>query len=151
MPTATKPKFSAATAAQRASDVLQLADAKRLGIALAEAAAEEVSRNPRFAQRVREFYDLLTPAPVKTKASPPVQLIPIRHVEGHEITASGKLDPYFLYEAYGAHQLRDALFPYPKIKLQEGAEAVEKRNPGTKANRRSKDTIIEYIIQHVVN
>jgi hypothetical protein len=94
---------------------------------------------------------MLTPAPAKTKAAPAVQLIPIRHVEGHAINAAGKLDPYFLYEAYGAHQLRDALSLYPKIKLQEGAEVVEKRNPGTRANRKSKDTVIEYIIQHVVD
>lgn len=51
MPTTVKRKLSAAEAAKHASVVLGLDDLKRLGIALAEAAAAEASSNHAFAEK----------------------------------------------------------------------------------------------------
>lgn len=149
MPTTVKPKLTVAGAVQHAALVLNLDDTKRLGIALAEAAAQEAERNGAFAALVRELYAVLQPQAPKPKPAQRPELVPIKRIEGRELDAAGKLDPYFLHEVYGAHQLRTALERYPLAKLKEGADLVEARNRGAKANRRSKETVIDFIVRHV--
>lgn len=148
MPKSANPKPSVAGAAKHAALVLDLPDPKRLEIALAEVAAEELEHNSTFAKRVLAFYNSLQPSAPKQKATPRAELVPIKYVEDRDLNAADKLDPYFLLEVYGMHQLWAALEPFPIAKLKEGADLVEKRT-GTKANRRSKTTILEYITQHV--
>jgi hypothetical protein len=62
MPTATKSKLTVAAAAKHVSLVLGLPDTKRLEVALAQVASEEVERSSAFARRVEAIYNLL-PAP----------------------------------------------------------------------------------------
>src|SRR5262249_7857628 len=98
-------------ATQWAADALQLTDLKRLGAAVALAAAEELGRNRSFAALVRMLYDDLAPkrptrAPSKAKpVAPDVDLVPIKSMEGYKYDPVAPPDPYFLYEFYGAAQL----------------------------------------------
>jgi len=159
-----------AAAFLRAGEVLGLDDAKRLTAALVEVAVEELVRSNAFTARVRERYDALAPRkPVPTvprpkapraaktvkTATPPrpkgteelPELVPIRRIEGREISLAGPLDPYFLFELYGGAQLARALDRYPLRKLQEATTLVEERHHGTRpALRTDKEAIIAYIV-----
>lgn len=128
-----------------------------LGIALAEAAAEEGKRNPQFASEVRRIYqDLLgqgRPSPAQTAqqrraALPP--LVPIR-TDGpwSPIDPFAPPDPQFLIQVYGKHQLARALYDYYPDMLKRTAAEIERQHPGTKpAHRGRKDALIAYIVEH---
>ena len=157
--TPTTPAVTAASAARSIAFLLSVDDANRASLAVLLAAADEIEQNSRFAARVRAAYDLLPPskAPRPTGSSRTSDaekiltstLTPIRHVEGHEINLAAPLDPYFLLEVYGAHQLREALDLFPLAKLKEGVEAVMERNPGTKPkSKSSKAAVVDYIVQY---
>src|SRR5262245_29752505 len=175
--TPTKPLTMAqrqAAAFAHASDVLGLDDAKRLAAALAEVVVEELTHNAAFTARVRERYEALAPrkpAPATPRAKAPrapkalesatprapkgeeqlPELVPIRRIEGREISLAGPLDPYFLQELYGDAQLARALDRYPLRKLQEAASLVEERHRGTRpAMRTDKEVLIAYIVAQLV-
>jgi hypothetical protein len=121
-------------------------------MALVEVAAQEAERNHSFANRVRATYAALPPTRTRTKmvTAFDVKLVPIKQVEGREINPAASLDPYFLNEVYGAAQLPTALSIFPVSKLKEGAEMVERRNPGTKpTSRAQRQALIDYIVKHV--
>jgi hypothetical protein len=154
----------ATEATARASRFLHLEDTKRLAAAIAEAAADELVRNHAFAELVRGRYGQLAPRkPVRTTPRtttprpkmtgvtlPDDDLIPIKRIEGQRITLAGPVDPYFLHEFYGAHQLRRALERHPLRKLQEASALVEERNPGTRPTKKTdKVAIVDYIVAHV--
>lgn len=147
MATRTLRKLSTHEAAKLASSVLDLADLKRLAAALAEAAAEEAIHNRAFAERVRALY---AEVPGSGKAHPlqEAPLVPIRQGDWRPYDPGEALDPYFLLDLYGDHQLAQALNRYTLVKLKEASAAVEARNPGTKpANRGQKAAIIAYIVE----
>jgi hypothetical protein len=161
MSTTTKPKLTINDAAKHAGLVLELDDLKRLGIALAYAASEEIEHNTRFATQVRTVYEALaaTVSPGTggrgrsggsgTKA-PVVDLVPMKRIEGYQIDLAAPLDPYFLYEVYGAQQLPLALNLFSATRLKEAVILVQERNPGTKpSGRSSKPALVEYIIRYV--
>lgn len=163
MSTTTKPKLTINDAAKHAGFVLEIddLDLKRLGIALAYAASEEVEHNTPFASQVRTIYDALAlSAATGTRGrgrggsgtkEPAVNLIPVKHVEGYEINLAAPLDPYFLYELYGSEQFPIALGLYSATRLKEAVAIVQERHPGTKpSNRSRKDALVEYIIRYVV-
>lgn len=144
-----------AEAAKHAASQLGLDDVKRVGIALAVAAAEELDYNTVFAARVRMAYSRLS-ASTATRARPrtskalEVAIVPIKHVEGFQLNPAAPLDPYLVYEAYGANQLPVALDLFPLAKLKEASALVEQRCPGTKpTNRSKKDAVIAYIVDQV--
>jgi hypothetical protein len=148
-------RLTTAEAAKHAASQLGLDDVKRVGIALAVAAAEELDYNTVFAARVRMAYSRLAAAP-GTKARPrtskalEVTLVPVKHVEGFDLNPATPLDPYLVYEAFGANQLPIALNLFPLAKLKEASALVEQRCPGTKpANRSKKDAVIAYIVEQV--
>ncbi|HEY1388702.1 MAG TPA: hypothetical protein VGF38_09165 [Ktedonobacterales bacterium] len=154
MPATLAPKLTVAAAAKRTAVTLNLEDDKRLAIALAEAAAEEVSRNSRFEALVRAIYGALTPAPKSpTKSAQPsafdAQLVPIKEVEGRPINPAAPLDPYYLLEVYGPSQLPTALGLFPLKKLQEGVELVQERYPNTRPAGKTKAAVIGYIVEYV--
>src|SRR5690348_14881389 len=155
-----KSRLNAADAAKRVAETLGLDDAKRAATALAVAAAEEVDDNSRFAARVRAVYNLLPAAgtsaggrssrvsggPERTSKALNVELRPIKRVDGFTLDPAAPLDPYLVYEAFGAEQLPTALDLFPLAKLQQAARIVMERNPHTKpVNTRAKAGIIEYI------
>lgn len=150
---------TATTAARSLAFLFNVEDASRVSLAVLLAAADELEQNPRFAARVRTLYEQLpAKAPRGTGASGKGDaakilastLQPIRYVEDREINPAAPLDPYFLLDVYGAHQLRQALDLFPLAKLKEGAEAVMERNPGTKPkNKGSKPAVIDYIVQRL--
>ena len=160
MSTTTKPKLTINDAAKHAGLVLDLDDLKRLGIALAYAASEEVEHNGRFANQVRTVYDALaaTASPSaggrgrsgsSTKA-PVVNLVPVKHIEGYKIDLAAPVDPYFVFEVYGAEQLPIALDLFSATRLKEAVALVQERNPGTKSSgRSSKPVLVDYIIRYV--
>lgn len=135
--------------------ILGLGDLKLLATALAEVAAEEAAKNPRFATKIQDSYRELeslvtveqTRAP--TAARPRAQLVPIRTFPGwHD--PLGPLDPYYLQRLYGDNQLALALDGYSLAKLKEAAAIVEQRFPGTKPkNRARKDSVTAYIVEKV--
>lgn len=150
---------TATSAARSLAYLLNVDDTNRLSLAVLLAASDEIEQNSRFAARVRAMYEQLpTKTPrgsvgsAKGDASKILTstLQPIRHVEGREINPAAPLDPYFLLEVYGAHQLRQALELFPLSKLKEGVEAVIERNPGTKpTSKSSKVSVIDYIARYV--
>lgn len=149
MPTTVKRKLSAAEAAKHASVVLGLDDLKRLGIALAEAAAAEASSNHAFAEKVRQLYSAI-PATGRKQAVESADLVPIKQLPGRAFDASAPLDPYFLLELYGRHQLSAALEREPLSRLKEASAIVERRHPGTRPkNKAQKASNIDYILQLV--
>lgn len=158
-PTKSRTAMTTNAAARSLASALGLPDAGRAGAAALLVAAEEVERNSSFAARVRSAYDLL-PAGKPTRGSTSGRaavakilsstLTPIRHVEGREINLAAPLDPYFLLEVYGAHQLRQALDLFPLAKLKEGLPAVMERHPGTKpSSKASKAAVIDYLVRVV--
>lgn len=159
MSTTAKRKLTVADAAKHAGIVLNLNDSKLLGIALAYAASEEIEHNVHFAAQVRTVYEALASASNGTGSkgrgsvgakAPAVNLMPMKHVEGYELNLAAPLDPYFLYEVYGSHQLPVALDLFSVNRLKEASALVQERNAGTKpANRSSKQALIDYIIHYV--
>jgi hypothetical protein len=147
-------KLSTTEAARLASVRLELDDLKRLAVALAEAAAEEVIRNRAFAERVLALYAEVPTAARRVKVSSAfdVELVPIKNIEGREINPAAPLDPYFLLDAYGPQQLEQALNLFPVAKLKEAAVMVESRNAGTKPkNRGMKAALISYIVEQLTH
>jgi hypothetical protein len=148
-----------ASAAEQIGTALGLDNHKLLGAILAEAAAQEARRNAAFAEHIREMY-LAEAKPTRQARSarqpkqpklPKPELRPIKRVESHEINIAAALDPYYLYEVYGADQLPLALDEFTVTKLKEAVEAVQKRHPGTKpTNSRNKPAVIDYIVRYVV-
>ena len=121
-----------------------------------EMVADEVGRNGEVARRIREAYHnlLQSPRQTKTNARPskpePAKLVPIGTVDESRFKPYGPLDPYLLFDLYGADQLRLALDGYSLVKLKEGMTAVAARNPGTKPkSKASKAPLIDYIVEHV--
>ncbi len=129
-------------------------DTSILGPALAEAAAREVRRNPRFASEVRRTYDELAAMRRQSGSStqkaelPP--LVPIRtDLPYRRSDPFAPPDPDYLIQAYGRHQLARALQGYTVEKLKMTAAALEHQHPGTKpANRGRKEALIAYIVEH---
>jgi hypothetical protein len=143
-------------ALQRLSERLSLEDGALLVTAALEVVADEVGRNGEVARRIREAYqDLLQLSQqAKTKSHPPkpepVKLIPVGTVDERRIKPYGPLDPYLLFDLYGADQLRLALDGYSLVKLKEGMAAVAARNPGTKPKSKAgKAPLIDYIVEYV--
>lgn len=159
MSTTVKRKLNAISAAQQAAFLLNLPDTKRLGIALAEAAADEIASNEAFARKVRMLYDAVeslerkgpSSRPKENTAAPIKQLIPIKPVEpgSVEISAAKPLDPYWLNEVFGSHQLREALDGYSVSKLKEGAAMVEQHTGVKPISKTKKSALIDYIVEHV--
>ena len=93
-------------------------DSTVLGAVLAEVAAEEGRRNPRFATEVRRRYEeaMATHKPAQTgsrqtKELPP--LVPIRRIEGaHKLDPFLPPDPAYFVRLYGKNQLERALQGY---------------------------------------
>jgi hypothetical protein len=145
-------------AAQQVATTLGLEDQKRVSAALAEAAAEAVRRDSLFAARVRILYNQMTPAPATrrtttqgrgTRAAPDVELVPIKQVEGWFLNPAAPPDPYFLLEVYGSKQLPLALQRYTVARLREAVELVQQRNPGTRPTGKTRQHLIDYIVERV--
>ena len=152
MSTVTKRTATVTEIAERTSKQLGLPDVKRVGVALAEIAAQEAERNRAFAERIRMLYAGLAPTRERKKmlTAFDVTLVPIKHVQGRELNPAEPLDPYFLFEVYGPAQLPTALSIFPVAKLKEGAAIVERRYPGTRpTNRGQKQALINYMVQWV--
>jgi hypothetical protein len=150
-------RLTPAAASQQAAQLLGVDDAKRLDKAILIAAVEELERNSTFARRVRVIYGVL-PATQKrgsalsgkTPKALAIDLRPIKHVEGFTLDPSAPLDPYLVYEAYGADQLADVLDLFSVPELKDAALRVEQRNPqAPRAYKRSKATVIEFIVRYV--
>lgn len=128
---------------------------KLLSAAIAEVAADEADSNPAFVSRVRAVYQELVSMPTTRARSAAsklaeVELIPIGKVEGGGINPYAPLDPDYLSKLYGAHQLRAALSRYQLASLKDAAAKIQQEHPGTKPrNRSSKDSVIDYIVEHV--
>ncbi len=138
---------------ERAAELLHAQDAKRAVAAILEMAIEEYAHNPGFALRVRGRFDELAPAKPKRVASPKApkkELVPIKVIEGREFDVSRALDPYFLHELYGAHQLGDALRRHPASSVKEAVGVVQERHPRTRPSGRSKEDLIEYVVRYVL-
>lgn len=155
MSTAVKQKLNTTEITERASKALGLEDTKRLGIALTAAAVEELARSPIFASRVRAIYASLPSSPVPRKKETTakaltVDVTPIKHVDGFSLNPAMPLDPYLIYEAYGAKQFATVLDLFTVPKLKEAAKRVEERNPGTKpTNRGTKVPLIDYLVKYI--
>jgi hypothetical protein len=143
-------------ALQRLSESLSIEDPALLATAVLEVIADEVGWNGDVGRRIRDTYRDLIQLPSLTKAKPrlskpqPVKLIPVGTVDERRFKPYGPLDPYLLFDLYGADQLRLALDGYSLVKLKEGMAAVAARNPGTKPkSKASKAPLIDYIVEHV--
>ena len=150
-------RLTPSAASKQAAQLLGVDDTKRLEGAILIAAVEELEYNSGFARRVRVVYGVL-PATKKRSATKSgttpkalaVQLKPLKHVEGFTLNTSAPVDPYLVYEAYGADQLSTVLDLFSHEKLKEAARRVEQRNPqAPPANRRSKAATIEYIVRYI--
>src|SRR5262245_17209137 len=118
-------RLSPTAATKELASLLGLDDVKRLGVAVTIAAVEEVQHNATFVERVRLAYRSVpateTRPPVASTKVPKalaVELVPVKHVEGFVLNPSAPLDPFLVYEAYGARQLPTVLDLYPVDKLK---------------------------------
>jgi len=154
------PKQQAVKATEQLRDALRLptceGDANAFTIALAEVAANESSRNPRFAEAVRARYKELTAqrnVPASRAKSPPLaELVPIRRIEGYRADPFSPPDPQFLTHLYGLSQLPNALEYYRLEMLKEAAAKIEREHPGTRpTSRSSKAAVIDYIVKYSAN
>lgn len=166
MSTATSQK--APTVAQRTSEAgekaakyLGVENAKLLGAVLAEVATSELRFNQSFADRVRAAYEASAPKP-KPKVQrqpqskttkPKVTLVPVKDVGPYYIDMTAEVDPYELYEVFGARQLPDALGKFSKKKLlAEAVPRVQKRHPGAQPPKSANtEGVIAFIVQRVVS
>src|SRR5258708_1482485 len=153
-----RPTLAAATKAVASLVGVGGDDAKRLSYAVMVASVEEVQHNSGFAERVRVAYNLApttekhagTSSSMRTPKALAIDLVSVKRVEGLTLNPAAPVDPYLVYEAYGADQLPAALDLHPLDKLKVAATLVEQRTPsGRRANRRSKATIIEYIVREL--
>lgn len=150
-------RLTPAAASKQAGQFLGLNDTKRLEKAILIAAAEELESNSTFARRVCVLYGVLPETQKRgatssgaTPKALALNLVPVKHVDGFTLNPSAPVDPYLIYEAYGADQLADVLDLFSYAKLKDAALRVEQRNPNAPpANKRSKATVIEYIIRFV--
>jgi hypothetical protein len=152
MSTVVRLKPSAKDALKKVTKHLALEDTKRLSDALLIVAAELSVHNDSVADRVRAIYAALPTTPVRAKTTKPsiTDFIPVKRVEGFVFDGIKPLDPYLLYEAYGAQQLPQILNFLSLSRLKETASIVETHNPGTKpSNRGQKTSIIDYIVKYV--
>ena len=136
-------------------------DLKHLSVALTEAASDEVTLNRVFAERVLRTYRALVEAdapkrapkgantePRRKPAKP--KLVPIGHVDPTLLGPDMPLNPYVLQQLYGNDQLRLALDGRALKALQQAADIVQQRHPGTAPVKRSqKASLIDYIVQYV--
>ncbi|HST90360.1 MAG TPA: hypothetical protein VLJ14_18435 [Ktedonobacterales bacterium] len=143
-------------ALQRLCAKLGIEDSSLLATAVLEVVADEVGWNGDVGRRIRDVYRDLIQLSSLARAKPrpskpePVKLVPVGKVDESRINPYGPLDPYLLFDMYGAHQLRLALDGYSLAKLKEGMAAVEARNPGTKPkSKASKAPLIDYIVEHI--
>lgn len=145
----------AATAQLKRS--LGLDDLKLLSAAVAEAAAQEVVKNPEFSTRVRSIYAELASSPVRQSRSrasqqPLSQLVPLPGNEGMRFDPFAPLDPSLLLRLYGPQQLRTALNAYSLKALREATSAVQARYPDTKpTDRRTKDALVTYLVERLAS
>lgn len=156
MSSAVKPKVAtaaqrAAAAAQQASEYLGLDDVKRLNAALVIAAADMLRNYGPLADTVRTAYEQLKPRRATTSGGrgakkPEVELIPVKSMEGQFRDPSAPLDPYFLLELYGPHQLALALERYTATRLREGVKTVQAHHQGTRPSGTGKQALIDYIV-----
>lgn len=151
------------TVRQRASaattHLRRLLDADNLTLlsaAVAEAAAEEVHRNPTFRSTVRRIYEQLSTldrsksARRRTANTINAGLEPLPGAEGTRFDPFAPLDPYLLLRLYGPRQLRAALSGYSHSALREAASAVRARHAGTKPkDGRKAESLIDYIVEHL--
>ena len=82
-------------------------------------------------------------------SAPKPALVPVKNMDGRFYDPFGPLDPYYLQELYGNHQLRQALDDQRTERLRQAARAVRSRNPGTKPRSDSRAALIDYIVEHV--
>lgn len=149
------------TALERAQTTFpELTNAKLLQAILLEVAAEASVRSTNFADQVRKRYAEATPAKpmkgqgAKPKPTPKVSAIlepltPIKYIPNLEITLAGPLDPFFLLEAYGSHQLARALSGHSPADLRRAVTLVQERNPGTAPTSKTSKGLIAYIVAYV--
>lgn len=131
-------------------------DLNLLTLALVEQAESEVRGNPEFARRIRGAFAALRdqrPAPRRRQPrADPEPLVAIGPVDASLLTPHGRRDPYALYRAYGEAQTRRLLGNEVMDDLRHSVAIVEAINPGTRpANRRRKDSLIEYIMAHLAD
>lgn len=136
-------------------------DLKHLSVALTEAATDEVALNKAFAERILRTYRALVEAgapkrapkgaiidPARKPAKP--KLVPIGHVDPALLGPDMPLNPYVLQQLYGYDQLRLALEGRALKALQQAADVVQQRHPGTAPAKRSqKASLIDYIVRCV--
>ena len=150
-------RLTPTAASKQAAQFLGLNDTKRLEKAILIAAVEELESNSTFARRVGVLYGVLPETQKRgatssgtTPKALALKLVPVKHVDGFTLNTSAPVDPYLIYEAYGADQLADVLDLFSLAKLKDAALRVEQRNPNAPAaNKRSKAAVIEYIIRYI--
>jgi hypothetical protein len=146
-------------AGEKAARYLVIENAKLLGAVLAEVASNELRLNHSFADRVRAAYEASAPKPKpprpprKTTSKPTVTLVPIKDVGPQYMDMTAAVDPYKLFEVFGAKQLPDALRRFTKKKLlEEAVPCVQKRHPGAQPSKSANtEGVIAFIVQHVAN
>jgi hypothetical protein len=137
--------------------VLTAKELKHLTTALAEAATEEVRRNPAFGERIRAIFREVSEVAAPPRSSGAARgrqakpkLVPLGLVDPGLFGPDKPVDPYVLHVLYGDAQLRLALSSYPAATLKKAAAIVEQNHSGTMPTGRStKAALIDYIVQYV--
>jgi hypothetical protein len=147
---------------ERAESIVRPTDSKRLAAALVEIAVDELERNPGFRRRVQMHYDQLAPqhpvrgARQRTQSASTAKkrledFVPVKRIPGQSFNVAERLNPYFLYDLYGADQFRDVLGCFGVPRLQEAVQVVQERNPNTSPrNKRTKESLIDYLVQGIL-
>lgn len=158
MSTALRPR----TPTQRGSDAVKrvaaqlgLDDVKLVTAALLIVAADIVEHAPHIRDEVqKEYRELAASARARPPkvSEPEVELVPLRRIEAHEINIAAPLDPHFLLNLYGSHQLAAALRRYPKKKLLDAVAQVQRHHPNAKPKAKATNAqLVEFIVEHVVS
>lgn len=126
-----------------------------LTIAALELVSESLAGDVVTKERLREKYEEIASLATKQPKSPPKPkpmptLLPGRGRGVDTYNPYAKLNPFELLEDYGAHQLRAVLERATQQSLRDAVAMVQKHNPGTVPNNRTKSAdMIDYIVLHV--
>ena len=70
--------------------------------------------------------------------------MPVKRSPGQSFNVAERLDPYFLYELYGADQFRGVLSCFGVPRLQEAVQIVQERHP-------SASTRLSCVLWHLLH
>ena len=76
--------------------------------------------------------------------------MPVKRIPGQSFNVAERLDPYFLFELYGADQFRAVLNCFGVPRLQEALQVVQDRHPNAlPSGKRTKEALVAFLAKQI--